>query len=96
MQKKREYIFRLRGNEVKGPIGEIRRNVIGIDENYPSLSELSEEIEIYNSENGENLTDTIHPVDRIATYIILTEKARDEEIKLIDKIFNKNKRWVYG
>lgn len=75
-----------KGYSVKGILFKVKRNIIGVDDRYPSLSEVVEKIKVYDEETGEDITDTIHPIDKISMYIYFSEVERKTNEKTFNKI----------
>ena len=57
---------------VKGRKYDMKAIAVGYNDKYISLSELADSITI-TDKNGNNITDTIHPIIRIAMYKAATE-----------------------
>ena len=62
-------------NEVKvhGKKAITKRKILGSNGDYVNLSKVSEKIKVYDAETNEDITNTIHPVDKINLYIGFSE-----------------------
>ncbi len=69
----REIILEYNGVKISGKNAICKRIILGSNGDYVSLSKVSEKIKVYDAETNEDITNTIHPVDRINLYIGFSE-----------------------